>query len=395
MVESSVQARQCIAVELEFEQPTPTEEPGSALEEAQTMHREAVMLAQQLLPEDNAVRDSAERAMLQAELRRQEVVERAEKAKTERPTSSDSPTAAAAELLLKAARKRDVHPARLDSTLGPGIAQKLLSALDGNMGQLSRRKGGANEEHVYLPPGDVYSRSLRKSALFPEERTGRNLSTCLTPSSHGRARSESQASLGRQKASIGPSMAASVVREQRDPFKAWRSEVMDVNKMTMKEIKARTFEGIKDLAREVKQQNVLFKNCWLRETDPDTLYENRTLHTTHGIRASERAERKYEAWKQKAWKSSSTSLQKKEAQRQLFNHYGVPIYSSEPDLKAWGRVLRESHARTPVERERRRREQEERRHKEEEARHQLEEQAAVAQRYSSLKKPAVVLMGRA
>jgi len=424
VVEASIQARQCVALELEFvqdglegeeaaaPQPPPgldgpdvtnlgTGEEASAgseahaegplEEEVQGMHREAVLLARQLLPEEHPVRDGAERAMLLRELRRQEAAERAERTQASSnsalaaaPRPRSSPMASAADMLLKRGRTRSVLPAALDATLGESTATKLLSALDGHMGFLNRRSSKVDmdldapvtHESLFSPPGDVFNRSFKR-ALLKEEKGTRPSGSSGAPGTM-RARSDSLCSTGGK-------LKAGGARE-KDPFRAWKLEVMDVNKMTMKEIKARSFDGIKELQADIKRDNRRFRSLWLKEMDQDLLYEDRTLYTDHGLRASEKAERKYEAWKKKAYKPSELTLQKKEEQKKVFSYYGVPMSASEPDLKAWGRVLRESHARTPAERERVRSELEEKRRREEEARRRREEEEkkAVEQKVAGL-----------
>uniref|UniRef100_A0A7S2IJH6 Uncharacterized protein n=1 Tax=Alexandrium andersonii TaxID=327968 RepID=A0A7S2IJH6_9DINO len=357
------------------------------------------MLSRQLLPDGHHVREGAERAMLQSELRKQESLERVSRTRSSMSATHSaanlSPTAAAADFLLKSGRHRSVQPAALDATLGESTAQKLLAALDGNMGILKGRSarfeqepldGPVTHESLFAPPGDVFNRSFKRN-LFkkkkkkapppPAEEVARSSSP---EGGMGRHRTDSVVSLsgtgGKVKAIGGPG-----VPREKDPFRAWKLEVMDVNKMTMKEIKSRSFEGIKEMQADIKRDNRRFRNLWLREMDEDLLYEDRTLYTPHGMLATEVAERKYDAWKRKAYKPNDYTVQKKEAQKKLFSYYGVPMSSSEPDLKAWGRVLRESHARTPAERERVRREQEAQRRKEEEARRreQEEQRAALAQ----------------
>merc|ERR1719362_2441919 len=118
--------------------------------------------------------------------------------------------------------------------------------------------------------------------------------------------------------------------------------------MAMKEIKGRTFEGIKDMQDEVKRENQLFKQVWLKECDPDRLYENRNFHTPYGNMVKVKAERNFGGWKMEDERIAQAALEQKRAsQRELFRRYGVTAPpSGDPSFKAWGKVLRESVDRT-------------------------------------------------
>jgi len=267
-----------------------------------------------------------------------------------------------------------VRPAALDASLGERTANKLLSAVGGNMGLLNRRSvsfgdldGPVTHESLFSPPGDVFNRSFKRT-VFKKKEKGSHASGSPGPTAGSvRTRSRSESML----------LGGGAPRD-KDPFRAWKLEVMDVNKMTMKEIKSRSFEGIREMQADVKKENLAFKSLWLKETDPDILYENRMFHSAHGAHTAEKAERKYLAWKKKAYQPSEYTFQKREDQKKLFAFYGVPMSNSEPDLKAWGRVLRESHARTPAERERLKHELEEKRRRDDEARRRWEEEDRVA-----------------
>jgi len=408
LAEVSIQCRQCLALELEFglpqTPPLPTGhvEPASAApsvanssspqdalpvppltpeQEVSVLHHEAVMLAQRLLPTHHLVREAAERAAKHGELRRRG-----------RSTSSSRPAEAGVGLqpsiheclqeegslpqLLKHGRSRSLSVSALAEVLGDGRDARL--ALDGSMGL---PRGGSPvhselsmHETLFAARGDVFRNSVRSQstgALIKHSPRTANRSMMSRPDSLHQASSCS----GRL-----------------NPFKEWRARQTDLMNMSMTEIKGSTFEGIKDMQDEVKRENQLFKQIWLKECDPDRLFENRTFHTPYGNMVKVKSERHFGAWKMDDHRIAEAALeQKRSSQRELCGYYGVAVPpDADPSFKAWGKVLRESQDRTAAgkqhKKRERQREHEEALRREEARRRELESaQRALQQELAPLK----------
>jgi len=148
VVEVSIQARQCIALEIEYCLP-PGSEAGASEErsndddgtvpaeglsrprpspaqEVAEMHREAVVLAQQLLPDDHPVRSGAERACLQGQDRKSKPRDSPLSSAARRTVGGGSPSMSSGEVKLPAFK----NGASMNST----TASTIFSALHGEMG---------------------------------------------------------------------------------------------------------------------------------------------------------------------------------------------------------------------------------------------------------------------
>lgn len=338
IVEASIQGRQCLALELEYQL------PGiQAEEEMDALHQEAVTLAGQLLPEDHPVRERASRVQREAEQR-----QAAQVARAQRKQSSSA----------RSAEEGDVHQEDADETpsgalpplpLAPRAPAQLPAP--GMMLELRQREKKLpwRPAGVQQPQGEAVVGTLgtsdgsRQTASAPSIGVANKDMRIPMSSAQVRAeapkgdmyyyytlrRSSPGASPGRSRRRAPRQHEGPLPRagreENLDPFEDWRRNVVNLNNMTLKQRKLKTDEGRKDLQETLKLQNRRFKQVELKalESDGDRLYENRMFFTHSGVGTRRRAEAKSEAWKKEEWKPTQQAVEKQRNVKELFSFYGV------------------------------------------------------------------------
>merc|ERR1719221_905253 len=84
-----------------------------------------------------------------------------------------------------------------------------------------------------------------------------------------------------------------------DPFEDWKANAtMDVNKMSLTQLKLLDFEGIRDCHDNLLRENRDFKRLWISTLTDDQLYEDRTLFCEFGQAAWKTTMKKREQWKE-------------------------------------------------------------------------------------------------
>jgi len=211
-----------------------------------------------------------------------------------------------------------------------------------NLGAVSLKK---------LPPGQRLLPAHRQAVSAGSGATG-PLSpmrgdifayTMLAPRSPNRRRVKKMA------VSASALPAADAVPEYIDPFTDWKKSVMDKNKMSLTQLRVQSFEGMSDLANEIKHRNIIFKKVDLKALDAlgdDRLHDNRMLFSTSGMLATEIGRKhQAESKRRSASDDNGSSERKLQAQHELFEHYNVnPSKGSDsPTLKDFAKLLRTSY----------------------------------------------------
>lgn len=335
VVEVSIQARQCIALEIEYclpvgktletagapavDESVPPEglprPPPTPAQEVEEMHQEAVMLAQQLLPDGHPVRSGAERACLQGKDRKTN------------PGGSPLSGAARRSLAASSSQSKQKLPDFVNNSLmDHSTTSTIFSALNGEMGFLRADQSPASQDkswdsiHSPISPhqklfasrGDVLTTSLPRSRSSP------------TPVKAARRASVSRGSVSNSSDPMNASLAKTDKSDKTaDAFGDWKKSVSDVNKMSLSQIRMRDFDGIKHLHSDLKTTTAQFKQGWLKDLDDDVLYDYRTLYCEHGVQATKKAEKRMETFKKQTWQPSDAALQKDQDKKDIFSYYGV------------------------------------------------------------------------
>lgn len=382
-IEVSVQARQCIALELEFLvqeaehgkagtggelgdlSPPKTPTPGSSIhegwprpqatlsEEAAQLHVEAAELASSLLSTDSEVRARAEQGMREAEARGLTRCHTTGRLHSDPGTSATS--ALVRQLTLLSAPAPSCGLVEASSRLSSGSASgrpKAAMWLDMLPAELTYAKKAVpklerSDSHAEwvraAPPGDLFNRSLPWVRAAPR-----------TPGSRASRRSSSSGS--RVVPPLQNSRAPLVAVEREDAFKDWKRAVMKVNQMTLRQRKMQSLDGMKDLKEDLKVETRR-NHVLIKELDDEHLYENRLIYTSHSIMIAQKAQQKWEDRKTVAPKD----LLRKEEEKELFEFYGVSLPDAGPGTKHLRKLLKESIERSPQGRQQRVREEAERR----------------------------------
>jgi len=181
-------------------------------------------------------------------------------------------------------------------------------------------------------PGDVFHMSLPK----PKQQ---------------RKKSMKSSSSAPNLSSSAPAVAEDEVPS--DPFKHWKATMMDVNKMSLTQLKLLDFDGIRDVQDDLIKENKRFQRLWIPELSDDVLYEDRNLFCEFGQAVWKATQRRQEAVKSKAWVPSEASHKKKAQEKELFKYYGVKMSPKGPDVKALTKLYKASKDNDPAELERR------------------------------------------
>eukprot|EP00927_Polykrikos_kofoidii_P040617 TRINITY_DN34680_c0_g1_i1.p1 TRINITY_DN34680_c0_g1~~TRINITY_DN34680_c0_g1_i1.p1 ORF type:complete len:615 (+),score=127.05 TRINITY_DN34680_c0_g1_i1:76-1920(+) len=335
-------------------------------QDVRRLHREAVMLATSLLPEEHEARICAERACREAEARA-----------TARSIPADSPEANGFStnlpplLQLQARSRLPVRtlPGEMNESNSPAspatapkrkqrggsvaaATSKSCSALED-----SSRKGAtgtslkANTGLSYLtcPRGDVFAASL-------PERSRETSRIKRSPESSPKAKEHAQA----------PVAPRSPTGEKIDPFKDWKLNVLtDTNQMNLRQMMLRTEEGQVKLQAELKRDCHYFKSVLLKEYDDDKLFDSRVRFSDYGMQVGINSEKKKEKFRELMYAPTEKAIQRKAWEKDLFALYGVPYSEKKgPDVKALKKLFIASYDRTPHAKAERQREEEDRRRRE-------------------------------
>lgn len=144
-----------------------------------------------------------------------------------------------------------------------------------------------------------------------------------------------------------PIKMAAVVRpghaETRvDPFADWKKNVMDLGRVDLTQRKLQDYEGIKSLHQDIKAMGRRFKFGVFKELDDDTLHDNRTLYTEHGVKALEKGRQIKDRTRTEASYEQDSRMAQSAS---LFSSYGIHPLSPGTSMKDHVRLLKESSER--------------------------------------------------
>jgi hypothetical protein len=319
------------------------------IQEIERLHEEAVVLAGQLLPDAHSVRA------------------RAEKAQDERQTrmttfaTPSPPSVLVTKAPLPPLKPRSPGQAMvgtlLESNLSVEKPSKRSSLSPVPLGSSADFSFDMSEQD--LSPGSRFSPT---SSTTPSAMRGDVFISSLpmpsTESHRGSRRSRRKHSSSVRSAGA----PSSPQTPPADPFKDWmRSAVTDVARMSLGQFKLQTEQGMGQLREDLARQNRLFKFVEMKDYDNDRLYENRMFYSNHGVKSLRKGLQRKSSRQAQAPKDAERSAK---AGSELYSHSGVKSMSgggSLPDLKSLNRLMKESFANNPIEKERRTREEQERR----------------------------------
>lgn len=120
---------------------------------------------------------------------------------------------------------------------------------------------------------------------------------------------------------------------------------MDPNKMTLRQRKLQTDEGIRELQGDLKFQGLGFKQLDLKNIDlcEGRLHDARTLFCDAGVLATRKSEKRIETWKRTSWYPKYDKPEARERRAALYRQHGVSLGNSEPDLRALTKLIQGSH----------------------------------------------------
>jgi len=403
MVELAIQVRQALALELEFVHaplPAGRREPGrsfmsedaageqeaareaageeawcvgeglapvpkmTTVEEIQHLHMEAAHFARQLLPEGNPVRARAEKGHNEHGDRNKAVlVNRAARAQRIADMREISQAAfvgmAATDGFRKAGLGTSVsstattalpHADSVNSMQSSLMDATMNRSLDGNTPSLStgdlihmsmrsiasvgkRADSAGSMGKLRISRGDVFTYSASDLASH-----NRRLASALKSKKKMSPRSPASPD------SRSPRGAAN----GEDPFTAWKKSTVDVGKLTLKQLKTRTDEGLKDLQGDLKLEKRRFLQVDLVALDEaEKLFDNRTLYSGFGALTAQKTERRKDAWRAREWLPSEKFLKRKEETTNNFKHYGISFATAEPSLRDYTKLMTECLDRNP------------------------------------------------
>lgn len=439
-VVAAVQARHCIALELEFEaksmrsgvsqevprdlpakadeddvgredipDPVPASEAFTVQEQVGRLHREGVQLARQLLPENHAVRHRAELA-LDEWLQRTggdgqpnlapspvPVMRPASRRKTlgklsgslagisprSSPlgmspllsTQSLSPTCAPAfgssdsaqlsesalpAILRLGARKRlpPVTPAAMMSmqtaTTSTGSATSVGFTL-GSDSVMSRLRLDSDSVMSSLPTRGEAPQSAKKRGPRPPSEDKDKLRV-PTPESHeapsrqgskqsrssDRRESITQPRIRQTKSAQQKAKEAAIALAQKDPFEDWRRNMVNEAQMSPFQRQLKSDAGLEKLQGHLKNEARMFKNFWIKEIDPDHLFDNRLKFGPAGMKIQENAKKELEKFKKDNWAVTEEGKLKNSTRKELFQYFGSKVTEEQPKLSDLAKLLTKS-----------------------------------------------------
>mmetsp|Transcript_55640 Transcript_55640/g.143348 ORF Transcript_55640/g.143348 Transcript_55640/m.143348 type:complete len:590 (-) Transcript_55640:76-1845(-) len=398
MVEVSVQTRQAICIELEFVEGTQVlpgaqvganemkeeeeedgqgddEDEGFAIgegmpvpkrtvaEEIEQLHAEALAMSQQLLPASSPVRQRAEKVMTEKKTREVEHVWASTRGRRESLRArAMSPAGGSAGKVGKDPLGPTPSTASTSFT-GRGLDSR-GSCMNTSQSSWQNMSLGSTGSSINLDQSDKGHPRINRGDVLEYSMPSRSRpQTTRASSAELKARKKGSASSKDQD-------------EHLDPFSSWKKSVVDVGKMSLKQLTMRTDQGQRDLQADLKLEKRRFLQVDLKMMDDDRLFDNRTLYNGYGVMTTRRSERRKAAWKQRDWGLSTSGMERKEETHDSFAHYGVKFSSSEPSLKDYRKLLQKSLERNPVMEAQRKHEDKERRMAEEDQKQTEQEQKA-------------------
>lgn len=396
-------------------------------QELQGLYREALRLGAKLLPSGHQARKHAERVEKQARVRWKQVLYRlnpmtaqmlSSRPNTEvaedmwtdvaedpwQEVGEGTPIAQAQlPILSRAAKpKRGARPDSAFSAFGSSDvcstdagSHNFLLTSSQMLQSTDSFESGAAEWAKNAPPGDVFFRSL------PSSFVARGGSICSEGSSHKNKRKKKKPGNSAKFTNSSdespsspisaPSAPATTEQPQeRDPFKDWKKNYMDVGKMSLFQQKLMSLQGINSLRSELRDKGRQF-STYMKDLAalPDgdlRLGEDRVLYTDHGMKALQAGQLKAAAVRKKAWHPSAKGIEVQHTEAELFEFYGLPLPQDGcVDVKSLKTLMKESFERSPE--EKRRREQEELAKKNKEEEENRRRRASLAAAFSFHKKP--------
>mmetsp|Transcript_11757 Transcript_11757/g.21394 ORF Transcript_11757/g.21394 Transcript_11757/m.21394 type:complete len:683 (+) Transcript_11757:86-2134(+) len=404
-VEVCVQVKQCTALELEYKirgspassSSGPVRPASSSLEmlektwlEIEQLHKEGLALARDLLPERHEVRDRAEKCLLEVRIRfhkwcqekRRELrlSDRTGPA-TSSATSKALPTGGAeahdessqAAAIEKESEENGMHgnvpeapqEAALDSgaALPPQESEEvhvdlvelpeLLRILDTKirLPVQSRRESDGTGPSPSNPnagsntPGGALAPSAAPEADATQETTSPDMTTsdfhATAPQPPGHASLTWTSGFDKQKDA-----------REKDPFSEWRRTAAHRD-MNFLQRTVRRDEGLNQLREDLKRKSGFFKQVWIKDleaTDPDRLFDNRTLYNLSSVRLREKVHDRMERAQTPPDEEELRRLRHAEIDRdRLFKYYGVSYSGSEPSFGAYVKLMSTA---SPAEQER-------------------------------------------
>eukprot|EP00930_Biecheleria_cincta_P101414 TRINITY_DN93063_c0_g1_i1.p1 TRINITY_DN93063_c0_g1~~TRINITY_DN93063_c0_g1_i1.p1 ORF type:complete len:711 (+),score=121.16 TRINITY_DN93063_c0_g1_i1:36-2135(+) len=391
-------------------------------QELQGLYREALRLGAKLLPSGHQARNHAERVEKQARTRWKQFIERSNPvtaqalssrpntevhergAETGDPSQEEATLTTDAQLpflsrspkLRRSTRPDSAFRSDYGSTVGSTeVGSKDFLMVPSSLLQSTDSFGSGAASHAEwsknAPPGNVYFRSLPSSYLAS--------SVDSDASSRKNKRNKKKK---RGASPDGSPINAPAVAEprERDPFRDWQKNYMDVGKMSLFQQKLMSLQGINSLQMELRDQRRQFSH-YMKDLGalPDgdlRLGEDRILYCDHGVKALQAGQLKAAAVRKKAWHPSQKGLEAQQLEGDLFQYYGIPLPQDGVDLKSLKTLMKESFERSPE--EKRRRDQEEAARKtrefEEERRKRSSLAAAFAFNKKEQEKPPAKANGR-
>lgn len=130
---------------------------------------------------------------------------------------------------------------------------------------------------------------------------------------------------------------------QKDPFEDWRRNMVNEAQMTYFQRQLKTSEGLVALQVELKGEAKKFKNFWMKELDQDRLFEDRTKFGPSGLKATQQAEKRMQAFKNSNWSVTAEGEMRNSTKRDLFQYFGTPCTGEQPSMANLSKLLRKSH----------------------------------------------------
>lgn len=357
-------------------------------QELQGLYREALRLGTKLLPSGHQVRKHAERVEKQARTRWKQVLQRLNPVTAQvlssRPNTevaeeteadAEDPSQEADELtpsaqaqlpfLSRTATAKMRRGGRPDSAFLSDFGSSVVSTDVGSHNflmtpsqllQSTDSFGSGVTSHAEwaknAPPGDVFFRSLPSSFVA----SGGD-SVHSDASSRKNKRKKKKRASSPDGSPTSPISAPVAEPQERDPFKDWQKNYMDVGKMSLFQQKLLSLQGIDSLRTELRDQSRHF-GSYMKDLGalPDAelrLGEDRILYCEHGVKALQAGQLKAAAVRKKAWHPSARGLQAQQVEQDLFEYYGLPTPQDGVDVKALKTLMKESFERSPEEKRRR------------------------------------------
>eukprot|EP00747_Dinoflagellata_sp_TGD_P022132 gnl/TRDRNA2_/TRDRNA2_128925_c0_seq1.p1 gnl/TRDRNA2_/TRDRNA2_128925_c0~~gnl/TRDRNA2_/TRDRNA2_128925_c0_seq1.p1 ORF type:complete len:606 (+),score=135.52 gnl/TRDRNA2_/TRDRNA2_128925_c0_seq1:170-1987(+) len=379
-VDIRIQARLCVALELEFQVKGSTAQEEKVDQDAicteiGQLYSEGAHLARQLLPDDHPVRLQVERAEHRARRRWQGTTRSKGIAMILPSQALAAVSAAKIEDVLDATaedrRKLEVDPklctedyADEDSTECPedtshddssGSTDDIWTSLPLLSHLKTDQQPSAKRERppAKATPADVVPKLPPVLTLGPQRRLptteAKALNSCSTPELTVPVKQQlpNGFSMDMYLSSSAGSrrnwrQAAASARHGADPFTEWRRSEMAQKNKSAKLQKIHCEHGMKDLKADIKLKNNVFKHSWLKDQHPDDLFAYRTFYSQTGKRILEKSEKRNSDWKDKAWSPSSKAIEQEKALQEMWQYYGLERSKSEPTLRDYKKLLHES-----------------------------------------------------